>query len=122
MERALIRIDFVITAEYQTHADVHELVAGEEATLHRVSNSALDGLDVFLRNRTARDLVFDNKTFTRSRLDLDLHVSKLTTTAGLFLVDFLAGRRLCDGLAISHLRFADVRLDAKLALHAIDND
>src|SRR6188474_2826511 len=122
MERALIRIDLVVITKHQTYLDVYELITSEEATLHRISNSALDGLDVLLGNSTARNLIFENKTLARSGLDFDLDVSKLTTAACLLLVDLLAGRRLRDGLAIGYLRLADIRLNAKLALHAIDND
>src|ERR1043165_7444038 len=122
VERALIRVDFVIITKHEPHLDVYQLVTGEEATPHRVANAVLNRLDVLLRNRATRDLVLKHETLTGSGFDLDLDVAELTTTASLFLVDFLAGRRLRDRFAIGHLRLADIRLDAKLALHAIDDD
>src|ERR1041385_3881497 len=122
MERALIRIDLVVTTKDEAHTNVDQLVTGEETTLHRIPNTVLDGPDVLLRNRTTRDLVLEDKPLARSRLDLDLHVTKLPATTGLFLVNLFAGRGLRNRLAISDLRFADVRLNAKLALHAIDDD
>src|SRR5690349_2421848 len=122
MERALIRIDLVVTTKNEAHTDVDQLVAGEQTTLHRIPNTVLNGPDVLLRNGATRDLVFEDKPFARSRLDLDLDVTKLAATAGLLLVNLFAGRGLRNRLAISNLRLADVGLDAKLALHAIDDD
>src|SRR5215470_9217549 len=122
MERALIRIDLVITSKHQAHTDVNELVAGEKTTLHRITNSVLDGPDVLLGNGAARNLVLENKSFARSRLDLDLHMTKLAAAAGLLLVNFFAGRGLRNRFTIRDLRLADVSLNTKLALHAIDDD
>ena len=122
MERSLIRIDFVIITEHEPDLDVDQLIASEKTTLHRVANSLFDRLDVFLRNRAASDLVLEYKTFARSRLDLDFDVSELTTTTSLLLVNFFTRRRFRDRFAIRDLRFADIRLDAKLTLHAIDDD
>src|SRR5688572_33246414 len=93
MKRALIRIDLVVVAKHQAHPDVHQLIASEETTLHRVSNPALDGLDVLLGNSAASNLVFENKPLTRGRFDLDLHMAKLATAAGLLFIDLFAGRR-----------------------------
>src|SRR5690349_5352166 len=122
MERTLIRVDLVIRTKHELDPDVDHLVAGEETTLHRVADSLLDRLDEFLRNRTAGDLVFEHETLAGRRLDLDLDVTKLTTPTGLLLVNFFSGRRLRNRLAIRNLRLADVCFDAKLALHAVDDD
>ena len=57
------------------------------------------------------------------RLDLEHHVAVLAAAAR--LLDELAfdlGDRLADRLAIRDLRLADARLDAELALHAVDED
>src|SRR5829696_4197693 len=112
----------MVTPEYQAHLDVHQLIASEEATLHGISNPALDRLDVLLGNGAARNLVFEDKPFARSRLDLDLHMPKLATAACLLLINFLTGRRLRNGLAIGDLRLADVGLNAKLTFHSIYDD
>ena len=57
------------------------------------------------------------------RLDVDVHDAVLARTAGLLdelALDLLGGA--ADGLAVGDLRLADVRLDAELALHAVDED
>src|SRR5258708_2538868 len=112
----------MIGTENQTHTDVDQFITGQETALHRVLDSLLDRLDEFPRNRAAGDLVLENKTFTRSRLDLELDVAELAAAAGLLFEDFFAGRRLRDCLAIGDLGFADIRLNAKLAFHAVDDD
>src|ERR1044071_7649497 len=104
MERALIRVDFVIATKYEPHFNVDHFITGEETTLHRVANSLLDRLDVFPRNRTASDLILKHKTFTGRRLDLDLDVSVLTATTRLFFVNLFTRSGLGDRLAISNLR------------------
>src|SRR5690242_15071352 len=122
MERALIRVDFVVATEYEPHLDVDHFISGEETTLHRVANSLLDRLDVFPRNRTTGDLILKHKTFSGRRLDLDLDVSVLTATTRLFLVNLFTRSGPGDRLAISHLRLTDICFDAKLTLHSIDDD
>src|SRR5207248_11124606 len=55
------------------------------------------------------------------RLEVDLHDAELAGAAGLADEAPLDVPRLAlDGLAVGHLRAADVALDAELALHAID--
>src|SRR6185295_19483452 len=115
-------VDFVIVTKHEPHFDVDHFVTSEEATLHRIANALLGRLDELSGNRPARDLVLEHKTLAGSRLDLDLDVPELATTASLFFINLFTRRGLCDRFAISHLRLADVCLDAKLALHAIDDD
>src|SRR5215470_9791338 len=122
MERALIRVDFVITTEDEPDLDVDHFIACEETTLHRIANSLFDRLDVFPRNRAASDLVLKHKTFTGCGLDLDLDVTVLAATASLLLINFLTRSGLRDRFTIRNLRLADVCLDTKLALHAIHDD
>lgn len=56
-------------------------------------------------------------------LELDDDLRELTRTTGLLLVGVLVLLdRLADGLAVRHLRLADVGLDLELALHAVDQD
>ena len=81
----------VITVD-QAHLDVHQFITCQETSLHCVLNSLLDRLDEFLRNRTTGNLVLEYKAFAGSRFDLNLDVSKLATTTGLFLIDLFAGR------------------------------
>src|SRR3546814_8143406 len=69
---------------------------------------------------TRTDTLFPYTTLFRS--DLQHHMAELALAAGLthelaFLLD-----RLADGLAIGHLRLADIGLDVELALHAVNQD
>jgi hypothetical protein len=64
----------------------------------------------------------DSKTkpFARlARLEHDLDAGELAGTAGLLLVG-VVDVDARDGLAIGHLRRADVGLDLELAAHAVD--
>ena len=79
-------------------------------------------LDELTRNRTAGDLVFEDKAFARCRFDLEFDVAKLTAAARLFLEYLFARCTDRDRFAVCNLRFTDVRFDAELALHAIDDD
>src|SRR5690606_8278685 len=74
------------------------------------------------RDRTARDLVFEHEAFARSRLDLELDVAELSAAARLLLEDLFALSRDGDRFAVRNLRLTDIRLDAELPLHAVDDD
>ena len=52
----------------------------------------------------------------------DLHLGILARAAGLLLVGVDLGVRLADGLAIGHLRRADVGIHAILATQPVDDD
>ena len=56
------------------------------------------------------------------RLELNLGVAVLAAAAGLADVLAFGFGVLADGLAIRHLRLADVGLDFVLAHHAVDDD
>ena len=56
------------------------------------------------------------------RLDADLDVAVLAAAAGLADVLAFGFGVLADGLAIRHLRLADVGFDVELAHHAVDDD
>src|SRR5215213_1753416 len=122
VERALVRVDLVVRAEDQLDLDVHQLVAREEAALHRVAHALFDGLDELARDRAARDLVLEDEALARRGRYLKLRVAVLAAAARLALValDALGGHG--DGLAVRDLRLAHVRLDAELALHSVDDD
>src|SRR5215213_8404157 len=122
VERALVGVDLVVRAEDELDLDVHQLVAGEEAALHRVADALLDGLDELARDGAARDLVLEDEALARRGRDLQLGVAVLAPAARLALVALDALGRLRDGLAVGDLRLADVGLDAELALHAVDDN
>src|SRR5215813_158599 len=122
MERTLVGIDFVESAENQAHLDVDHFIACQEATLHRVLDSLLNRLDVLAWNGATGNFVYKNKTLAGRRLDLQFNVRVLTTTTCLLLEDLLARGRLRNGFAIGNLRLAHIGLDTELSLHAIDDD
>src|SRR5690606_286672 len=85
--------------------------------------SLQDARHVLLRHRTADHLVLELEARTRrQRLEAELDAGELAGAAGLLLVRVVVLDRTGDGLAIRHLRRADIRLDLELALQAIDDD
>ena len=91
--------------------------------LQRLDHALLDRRNKFLGNIAAADVVFEFELAARrQRLDAQLHARVLSAAAGLLLVRVIVLGRLPNGLAIRHLRLADVRADVELALHAIDDD
>src|SRR5262249_32289530 len=106
----------------ETHFYIHQFIAREEPAFHCIPDSLFNRLDVFPWNRATSDCVFKDEALSWCRLNLNFDVTILTTTTRLFLIDFLSGGGLSDGFAIRHLRLADIRLNANLSLHAIDND
>ena len=58
----------------------------------------------------------------RLRVEIDLRVTVLAAAAGLANVFAFRLGVLADGLAIRHLRLADIGLDFVLAHHAVDDD
>src|SRR6185437_10539811 len=59
---------------------------------------------------------------SRLRVEINLGVSVLAASAGLPNVLAFSLRMLADGLAIRHLRLADIGLDFILAHHAVHDD
>src|SRR5947209_3114973 len=79
--------------------------------------------DVLARHAAAIDGVDELEALAmRLRVELQPDVAVLAATAR--LLDELAFglERLLEGLAVRDLRLADRRLDAELALHAVDDD
>jgi hypothetical protein len=125
----------VVGAVVELDRDVYHLKAGNNAALHASrtpfstgpinslrDNASLDVVDE-LKVVFARDVLF---TFlsgsTAQRLDAQAHVAVLTLAAGLLDVLCPLLGLLLDGLAVGHLRLADVCLDAELALHAVNQN
>ena len=74
-------------------------------------------------NHAADDFVDELVALARLvRLQADLHVAVLAAAAGLADVLAFRLRLLADGLAIGHLRLADIGLHVELAHHAVDDD
>src|SRR5215467_9058183 len=123
LEGELARIDFVETPEHDVAFDIDNRITAEHAVEHRFFDTLLHRRDVFARNNSADDFIFDDETFaalTRTKIDFDVAV--LTATAGLFdqLADAVRVAR--DRFAIRDLRFARVRVHFEFAEHAVAND
>src|SRR6478609_3244099 len=129
LERELRRVDVVVGAVLEGELHVDHRVAGEHAELQRVLAALVDGRDVLARDATTRHAVDELVASTGPGLGVDVGAERdddlreLTRPTGLLLVGVaVAGDLLADGLAVGHLRLADGRLDAELALHPVDED
>src|SRR5690606_19061340 len=89
-------------------------------------DAGVHGRDVLTRDASTGDGVGELVELAVGRLErLEGHLDlrELARATGLLLVrvvDLLRGA--ADRLAVRHLRLADVRLDAELATHAVDED
>src|SRR5450759_2203259 len=116
-------IDIVVTAVVQRHLDIRHRIARQNAALERFLDADLGGVDVLLRYPAAGDVILEHEpTAGRQRLDADFDVAVLPVTAGLLDVAAFGFGVLAYGLAIRHLRLADVGADTELPHHAVDND
>ena len=123
-KRGLARVNIVIGAVIKRDLEVDHRVTRDHTVGHRLLDTLVHGVDVFLRHHTAGDgvdeLVAGAGLFLRLEPQIDMTVLATTTRLAhelAFLLDFLA-----NGLAVRDLRRTDIRLDAELTLHAIDND
>src|SRR4051794_2361580 len=119
---ALVRVNLVKPAIHQTHFNVNQIIAGEEATFHGIVNALFGWLNEFARNCSTLDLALEHKPFTRRRFNLELDMRVLSTATSLLLEYFFSGSSLRNGFAIGDLRLADICFDAEFAFHAIDDD
>ncbi|EAQ30599.1 hypothetical protein NAP1_07465 [Erythrobacter sp. NAP1] len=116
-------VDIVVLAVDQTDREVDDREADQVTTFSLLAHALFNRRDVFARNVTALDLVFEDDAlaaFTGG--DDNLGFTELTRTTRLLLVgvgelDF-AGERF----AVCHLRRTDVCFDLELALHTIDEN
>src|SRR6185295_1511761 len=116
-------IDLVERTVHDANDDVDHRVAGDRAVVPGLHDSGNRGLDDFLRNRTADDLVEDLNSLTLLvRLELDANVAVLALAARLPDELALGFGGLGDGFAVGDLRLAGGRLDLELPLHAVADD
>src|SRR5437773_2743364 len=69
-EGSLVRVNLVKTAVDETHFDVDQVIASEEAAFHGVVNALFGRLYELARNCAALNLVLENKAFARRRFNL----------------------------------------------------
>ena len=124
LEGHLGGIDLVVGAVEQGDLDILDRVAGENTELHRLLDTGVDRRDVLLGDATTGDGVDELVAEARLLgLDRDDDAGELTRTTGLLLVRVLVLLdRLAQGLAVGHLRLADIGLHMELTLHAVDED
>ena len=116
-------VDVVVLAVDQGVFEVHRGEAGQHAGVGLHPDALLDRRDVFPRHRAADHLVLEqHAAVALQRLEDDLHLGVLAGAAGLLLVGVGLGVRPGDGLAIRHLRRADIGLHAVFAAQPVDDD
>src|SRR6266568_2545946 len=113
----------MVAAVEDLDLEVHHGEAGQDAALHRLDDALLDRADELLRDRAADDDVVELEALAGLlRDEAQPAVAVLTLAAGLADMPALHLDRPGDGLAVSHLRLADVRLHLELAEHAVHQD
>ena len=95
LERERRQIDVVIGAVDQRHLEIDHREAGQHAGPEHGFEPLLDAGDVFLRHRSADDVVLElEASRRRQRLGHDLDLRELAGAAGLLLVRVVDGDRL----------------------------
>ena len=114
----------MVRAVGQRDPRVHHRVTGQDSGSHRLLGALIDGRDVLGRDLSAGDLVDELVAAAGARgLHVDDHVGVLAFTTGLLDVanDHLLDG-LLDGLAVGHLRLANVGADVELTDQSVDED
>src|SRR5262245_54474638 len=83
---------------------IQQLIAVHHAALRRLAHALFDSWNIFSRNGAAFYLIYKDETFVFIRLDLQIHMTVLSTTAGLTDVFPFRLGRLGDRLAVGYLR------------------
>src|ERR1700712_905015 len=128
LERHFRRVDVVVCTVDKGQLDPEHREAGQNAVLQRVLRTGVHRRDVLPRDTAPGDGVDELVRFSLGlgqveRLDRDLDLGVLPGSTGLLLVHVgVLLDRAADGLAVGHLRLADVRLDVELTAHAVDQD
>src|SRR5439155_7969599 len=108
----------------QGYLDIDHRIAGHHARIQCLAHTLFNCRDVFARHGTALDRVNEFEALARLlRLQLQHHVTVLTTTTGLLdelAFDFFAG--LANRFAIGNLWLADGSFHAEFALHAVNDN
>jgi hypothetical protein len=122
MEPAILNA-IVMLAVVQLDANVVDREAGQHAARECFLDALVHGLDVFLRDCAALDLVFEDVAGARlAREQPDLHFGELAAATGLLRIPHLAVGRTGERFLVGDLRLADARLDAELALQTVNDD
>src|SRR5262245_11118090 len=110
----------MIRAVVERGPHVYHRVTGQHTRLERLAHALLGRPDKFARHRTADNAIDEFEALAPlQRLDADPHIAVLTAAAGLAYKAALGLCRRGDGLAIGHLRAADVGLHLKFTEHTV---
>src|SRR5207253_2340894 len=123
LKRHFTRVDFVVATVVQLSFDVDYWVTGQDAVLHGFFNALFNWGDVLARYRATNDGVLEYEAVARLLWgQLEPHVTVLATTTR--LADKLAFNfgGFLDSFAVRNLRFTNIGLHLKLALHTINNN
>ena len=113
----------MIRTVVQFDTDVDDLVTGDRAVFQSLFDTFFYAADVFLRDRTANDMVDEFEAFAGfSRIDTDLDMTILSGTTGLLLVLVVHVDFLGERLFVGDLRLADVSLYLELTQESVDDD
>ena len=75
------RVNLVIRSVVKSYLYVNNRITGNNARLHSTLNTLVSRFDVFLRNSTADDVVYELIALIGVRFNVDLNVTVLTFTA-----------------------------------------
>ena len=113
----------MVRAVHQQHADALHRRAGELAVHHRLLDSLVDRGTEALRDDAADDLVDELVALVaRERLEHDVAVAELASSAGLLLVAALGLGLAADRLEVGHPRLVELDVDAEAPLQPVDGD
>ena len=101
--------------------DVNNIEARKHAGEHCTLDACFDGVEVFLGNSAADNIVDEFEALLGIRLNPDLDMTVLTLTAGLTRILGIRLGSLGDGLAVSNLGLTDISFNSKLAQHSVDD-
>src|SRR5438105_15499857 len=84
-ERELVRIDFVETAVNNVALNIDNWIAAKHAVEHGLFDTFFNGRDVFARDNSTNDFVFDDQSFASfAGPQINFNVTVLTAAARLF--------------------------------------
>src|ERR687897_602498 len=123
LERHLGRVDLVVRTVDQFDPDIDHGVARDDAGIQRLLDALIHTGDVLPRDDAADDLVVELVACLVVVLGVDDRVAVLAPATRLPHEPALdALHALADGLAVSDLRTADVRVNPELAQEPVNDD
>ncbi len=114
----------MVRAKRQRRFHIHDRIARQHAAVHGLTQPFFNGRNILARHHAALGGIFKFKATSRlQRLQAQDNMTILPFPAGLsdkFTFNIL--HRFTQGFAVGDLRTTNVRLYAKLTLHAVNDD